>query len=267
MSSISETTLRLIFFVGLLLLLALAESLLPQQHRRARRSRRWPVNLGMVVIDSFALRLLLPWTAVLAALWANAHDIGLLNLLHAPILVAWSVTLLALDLLIYGQHRLMHVWGPLWRLHRVHHTDLALDVTSALRFHPLEIILSMLIKIAAVLVLGAPAGAVLTFEVLLNGLAMFNHANLALPVPVDRVLRWLIVTPDMHRIHHRPDRSEHDRNYGFNLSVWDRLFRSYRDQPAAPQATMELGLHRFRSDDTQRLGALLLQPLRGDGEH
>ncbi|MDE2344304.1 MAG: sterol desaturase family protein [Betaproteobacteria bacterium] len=263
----SATTLRLVFFMGLLLLLALAEALWPRQRGRARRGQRWATNLGMVVIDTLALRLLLPWTAVLVALWAEAHGIGLLNLLHVPVAVAWAITLLTLDLVIYGQHRLTHGWAPLWRLHRVHHTDLALDVTSALRFHPLEIILSMLVKIVAVLALGAPAGAVLTFEVLLNGLAMFNHANLALPVPVDHVLRWLIVTPDMHRIHHRPERDEHDRNYGFNLSIWDRLFGSYREWPAAPQETMELGLHRFREDGAQRLDALLLQPLRGDAEH
>ena len=262
MQHISESWLRLGFFLGLWSLLACAEALWPRQRGRAQRLRRWPANLGMAVVDTLAVRLLLPWAAVAASVWAQAHRIGLLSVLPLPSIAAWTVTLLTLDLVIYGQHRLMHRWEPLWRLHRVHHTDLALDTSSALRFHPVEILLSMGIKIAAVVALGAPAGAVLTFEILLNGLAMFNHANLALPGRVDRVLRWALVTPDMHRIHHRPASSEHDRNYGFNLTWWDRLFGSYRDQPGAPQETMTLGLDEFRSKADQGLGALLLQPLR-----
>lgn len=262
---LSFAWLRLTFFIGLWSILVIAEALWPRQYQRAHRQQRWPTNFGMAVVDILAVRLLLPWAAVAASVWAQAHRVGLLSVLLLPSIAAWTVTLLTLDLVIYGQHRLMHRWEPLWRLHRVHHTDLALDTSSALRFHPVEILLSMGIKIATVVALGAPAGAVLTFEILLNGLAMFNHANLALPDRVDQVLRWVLVTPDMHRIHHRPAPSEHDRNYGFNLTWWDRLFGSYRDQPSAPQETMTLGLDEFRTQTDQGLGALLLQPLRKSG--
>ena len=262
MLHLSAAVLRLTFFLGLLATFMLAEAFWPRQRGRERPWRRWPANLGLAVAGSLSVQLLGPTTAVAAAVWAQAHEIGLLHALPLPATVQWVLTLLALDALIYGQHRVMHRWSPLWRLHRVHHTDIALDASSALRFHPLEIVLSMLLKALAVVLLGAPVGAVLAFEILLNGLALFNHANLALPVRLDRWLCWVIVTPDMHRIHHRPAPAEHDRNFGFNLSCWDRLFGSYRDQPAAPQASMTLGLDQYRSRADQTFGALLLQPWR-----
>jgi len=251
---------RVAVFALLLAVLAWAEWRWPRHRARPDRRHRWPVNLGFGVAGALSLRLLMPWLAIDAALWARQHHVGLLQAL--PAWLAVPLTLVALDLVIYAQHRLMHRVGWLWRLHRMHHSDLALDVSSGVRFHPLEILLSMALKIAAVLALGAAPAAVLAFEILLNGFAMFTHANLALPAWLDRPLRWLVVTPDMHRIHHSLRRDEHDSNYGFNLSCWDRLFRSYREAPRQPQATLPLGLDRFRDKPEQRFGALLLQPFR-----
>jgi sterol desaturase/sphingolipid hydroxylase (fatty acid hydroxylase superfamily) len=253
---------RASIFVVLLVLLVLAEWRWPRHRGDPDRRHRWPVNLGFGLVGALCLRLLLPWLAVDAALWAQHHHIGLLHVWMVPSWLAITVTLIALDLLIYAQHRLMHQVGWLWRLHRLHHSDLALDASSAVRFHPLEILFSMGLKIAAVLALGATPAAVLAFEILLNGFAMFTHANLALPPRLDRVLRWIVVTPDMHRIHHSVLRDEHDRNFGFNLSWWDHLFRSYREAPRQPQATLRLGLDRFRDSREQRFGALMLQPFR-----
>jgi sterol desaturase/sphingolipid hydroxylase (fatty acid hydroxylase superfamily) len=253
---------RASIFVLLLVLLALAEWRWPRHQGDPDRRHRWPVNLGFGLAGALSLRLLLPWLAIDAALWAQQHHIGLLHLWTVP---SWStilVTLVALDLLIYAQHRLMHRLGWLWRLHRLHHSDLALDGSSGVRFHPLEILFSMGLKIGAVLALGAAPAAVLAFEILLNGFAMFTHANLALPLRLDRALRWMVVTPDMHRIHHSVLRDEHDSNFGFNVSWWDRLFGSYRDAPRQPQATLQLGLDRFREPREQRFGALMLQPFR-----
>ncbi len=257
-----ENTFRLSVFLGLLVLLGIAEQLWPRQYRPVRRSIRWTSNLGLGLVSTVSLRLLQPLAAVSAAAWAAERHLGLLPWLHAGTILQWLLTLLLLDLTIYWQHRLMHRYEALWRLHRVHHSDLALDVTSALRFHPLEIILSMSVKMAAVVALGAPLNAVLAFAIVLNATAMFNHSNLALPLRIDRLLRWLLVTPDMHRIHHRPAADEHDRNFGFNLSCWDWIFSSYREHPAAPQKTMQLGLDDFREDPAQGLGALLMQPLK-----
>ncbi len=257
-----ENTLRLGVFLSLLVLLGIAEQVWPRQHRPARRRIRWISNFGLALINTVSLRLLQPLAAVGAAVWATERHLGLLPWLHTGTVLQWLLSLLLLDLTIYWQHRLMHRYELLWRLHRVHHSDLALDVTSALRFHPLEIVLSMGVKIAAVVTLGIPLSAVITFEIVLNATAMFNHSNLALPLRIDRALRWLLVTPDMHRIHHRPAAEEHDRNFGFNLSWWDWIFSSYRDQPAAPQKTMKLGLDNFRENPTQGLGALLVQPAK-----
>lgn len=208
------------------------------------------------------LRVLVPWLAVDAALWAKHENFGLLHLLRVPTWLAIPLALLALDLMIYGQHRLMHKIRWLWRMHRLHHSDLALDVTSAVRSHPSELFFSMGLKIATVLLLGALPVAVLAFVIVLNDLAMFTHANLALPVSFDRVLRRLLVTPDMHRIHHSIIRVEQDSNFGFNLSCWGRLFGSYRDRPKQPQATLTLGLEQFREAPAQRFDQLLVQPFR-----
>jgi len=253
--------LRLGVFLSLLALLGIAERLWPRHGAAPLRQIRWPVNLGLGAINALCLRVLLPWLAVDAALWAQAHGVGILPLLQIPPVPAAIIALLALDLVIYIQHRLMHRIAFLWRLHRMHHTDLALDVSSGVRFHPLEILLSMAIKIGIVLLLGAAPTVVLTFEILLSSFAVFTHANLYLPVGFDRWMRRVFVTPDMHRIHHSILRAEHDTNYGFHVSWWDRLFGSYRDNPQSPQSVMTLGLERFRAPAEQRLPALLLQPL------
>jgi sterol desaturase/sphingolipid hydroxylase (fatty acid hydroxylase superfamily) len=249
-------------FLTLLVVLALAEWRWPRQPGLANRGHRWPANLGFGLLGALCLRLLMPLLAIDAALWATQYQIGLLHLVALPPWVAIIVTVLALDLMIYGQHRLMHRVNWLWRMHRLHHSDLALDVSSAVRFHPLEILFSMGLKIAAVVVLGAAPVAVLAFEILLNGFAMFTHANLALPERLDRALRWMLITPDMHRIHHSVLRDEQDTNFGFNLSWWDRLFRSYRAEPSQPQASLPLGLDQFRDRHEQRFDQLLLQPFR-----
>jgi sterol desaturase/sphingolipid hydroxylase (fatty acid hydroxylase superfamily) len=198
------------------------------------------------------------------ALVAEQRGWGLMNAVAAPAWIAVPVSVLLLDLAIYLQHVAFHAVPALWRLHRMHHADLDIDVTTGLRFHPIEIVLSMGIKLAVVTALGAPAVAVLVFEVLLNATSMFNHANLRLPQPIDRALRWLVVTPDMHRVHHSVAVAETNSNYGFNLPWWDRLFGTYRDQPAAGHDGMTIGVERFRSPRDLMLDRMLLQPFRGD---
>lgn len=259
----SDAALRGAIFLGLLLLFGVAEWRWPRHQAKPQRRRRWLANLGFGLLGVLCLRLLMPWLAVDAAAFAWRQHLGLLPWLNAPVWLAIGISLLALDLMIYVQHRVMHRFNWLWRMHRVHHSDLALDVTSAVRFHPLEMLFSMLLKIAAVLALGAPVMAVVVFEIVLNGFAMFTHANLAIPAPVDRWLRRLVITPDMHRIHHSVIRQEQDSNFGFNLACWDYLFGSYRAQPAQPHASLALGLDRFRSAHDQRFDQLLLQPFNG----
>jgi sterol desaturase/sphingolipid hydroxylase (fatty acid hydroxylase superfamily) len=259
-----EALLRLAIFVALLLAMIVAESLWPRQLTPRKRALRWPANLGFGLIDTLIV-LLLPWLALDAAHYAQAHELGLLHAFELPGWLRFTCALLVLDCVIYWQHRLLHAVPWLWRLHRVHHSDLALDATSGVRFHPFEILLSAAIKILTVLALGAPPGAVLVFEIVLNGFALFTHANLALPQWLDDALRCVLVTPDMHRIHHSIERAEHDRNFGFHLIWWDRVFRSYLARPAAPQSTLPLGLATFRDDRAQRLDALLAQPFRDAG--
>ena len=254
--------LRLSITVVLLLALLAAERGWPRRDVEPQRWLRWTANISMVVIASLLVRLLLGAGAVGAAYWAGARGWGLLPWLGLPPWLAFLSSLLLLDLLIYGQHRVFHHVPALWRLHRVHHSDTEFDATTALRFHPAEILLSMLIKILAVLVLGAPAAAVLAFEVILNATAMFNHANLRLPARLDRALRWVLVTPDMHRVHHSVHVEETNSNYGFNLPWWDRLFGSYRAQPRDGHTAMQIGLHELRQRQDQALVALLRQPLR-----
>lgn len=256
----SDTTLRLLLFLSLLALLSIAERFWPRHTAVPRRRQRWPVNFGLGAINVLCLRLLLPWLAVDAAFWARQKDFGLLHLLHFAPWPAAVIAFVALDLTIYTQHRLMHRIGILWRLHRLHHTDTVLDVSSGVRFHPLEIVLSMGIKIAVVLLLGAGPAVVATFEIVLSSFSLMTHANLRLPRRLDTWLRWVFVTPDMHRIHHSVLSAEHDSNYGFNISWWDRLFGSYLAQPRQAQETMPLGLATFRDVEAQRLLNLLIQP-------
>ncbi|MBV8835043.1 MAG: sterol desaturase family protein [Alphaproteobacteria bacterium] len=261
-----EPLVRLLVFAGVFVVLAACEAAAPRRRQPIGRSRRWPNNLGVEIVNVALLRILFPVTAVGLALLADARGIGLLHAMALPRWIAVILAVIVLDLTIYLQHVLFHAVPALWRLHRMHHTDLELDVTSGVRFHPLEILISMLIKFAVVVVIGAPAVAVLIFEVLLNATSMFNHANLAVPARIDRVLRWLVVTPDMHRVHHSVEVAETNSNFGFNLPWWDRLFRTYRAQPAAGHDAMTIGIDAFRDARELRLDRMLAQPLRHGGE-
>ena len=256
----NEPMIRLACFFAVLLAMMLWEWRKPRRALSLPRARRWPANLGIIVVDSVVLRLVFPVLAVGAAELAAARGWGLFHGLNAPFWLALPASLLILDLAIYTQHVVFHKVAVLWRLHRMHHTDLDFDVTTALRFHPLEIVLSMLIKLVLVTLLGVPAVAVMLFEVILNATAMFNHGNVGLPRRLDRALRWILVTPDMHRVHHSIRPEETDSNFGFNLPWWDRLFGTYRDQPRDGHAGMTIGLEYFRDRRAIGLDALLLQP-------
>ena len=261
--TVAEPTLRLAVFLSVLAAMALWEVAAPRRRREIPRLLRWTNNLALVVLDTAVLRLAFPMLAVGLAILAEQRGWGLFNLLAVPGWLAFVASVVILDLAIYGQHVVFHAVPVLWRLHRMHHADLDFDVTTALRFHPVEIVLSMAVKLAVVAALGPPALAVLVFEVLLNATALFSHSNVRLPAGLDRVLRWGIVTPDMHRVHHSIDRVETDSNYGFNLSVWDRLFRTYRAQPAKGHDAMQIGIGQFRTRRDLWLDRMLLQPFRG----
>ena len=260
----NEPLVRLGVFLGLLALLMLWEVWWPRRSLGVGRLRRWPGNLGIVILNTLAVRLVAPGAAVGVAVWAGEAGLGLFNMTAAPYWFAVLFSILAFDLVIYGQHVAFHKVGPLWRLHRMHHADLDIDVTTGSRFHPVEILLSIGIKAAVVLLLGAPALAVLLFEVLLNATSMFNHANIRMPLAVDRWLRLLVVTPDMHRVHHSWYRDETDSDFGFNLPWWDRLFGTYRSQPRDGHDGMTIGLTIFRDPGQLRLDRMLLQPLRNE---
>jgi sterol desaturase/sphingolipid hydroxylase (fatty acid hydroxylase superfamily) len=259
-----EEVIRLGAFAGVFLLMALWENFAPKRRQAIGRLRRWPANLAIVAVDTLAVRLVFPAAAVGAALFAEARGWGLFQSLEAPYALAVVVSVIALDLAIYLQHVLFHAVPALWRLHRVHHADLEIDVTTGVRFYPLEILLSMILKFGVVIALGAPPAAVLIFEVLLNATTMFNHGNVRLPLRLDAVLRWLLVTPDMHRVHHSIVRRETNSNFGFNLPWWDRLFGTYRAQPAAGHLGMTIGIEQFRDPRELGLSRMLAQPFRGD---
>lgn len=259
-----ELILRLGVFLGLFAVFAGIEALAPRRERRQPRVGRWFTNLSLVVIDTVALRALaifLPFLAVGAALDAWRMGWGLFNLLDWPLWVEVLLAIILLDFAIWVQHLITHKVPLFWRFHRVHHADRDLDVTTALRFHPVEILASMGLKIGLVYVLGPQAIAVLLFEILLNGTAMFSHSNLALPGWLDRAIRVVLVTPDMHRVHHSVQRQEHDCNYGFALSVWDRIFRTYRPMPEAGHKDMVVGLE-WQDEKPARLDWALMLPFR-----
>ena len=259
-----EPALRLATFAAVLAAMALWEVLAPRRSRTLSRRRRWPANLGIVVLNTLVVRVLFPAAAVGMALSAQTHGWGLLNQYALPAWTALVAGILLLDLAIYLQHVMFHAVPALWRLHRMHHADLDLDVTTGARFHPIEIALSMLIKFAAIAALGVPPAAVLVFEVLLNATAMFNHANVRIAPALEPVLRWLVVTPDMHRVHHSVERDETNSNFGFNLSLWDRLFGTYRAQPRAGHETMTIGIPEFRdAAECSTLAGMLAIPFRG----
>lgn len=246
--------------------MALWESLAPRRERSFSRLRRWPSNFGLVVFNTVALRLLVPTAAVGAALVSAERGWGLFHQVALPSWLEILATVLLLDLVIYAQHVLFHSVPLLWRLHRMHHTDLDLDVTSGARFHTIEILASMGIKLVVVAVLGAPAVGVLIFEIVLNATAMFNHANVRIPESLDRVLRLVLVTPDMHRVHHSIIPRETHSNFGFNLPWWDRLFHTYRDQPEAGHTGMIIGIQQFREPRELLLDRMLIQPFRNDAK-
>ena len=260
----NELLIRLAAFAGIFAVMAAWEILAPRRDQKLGRRTRWSGNIGIVILDAVLVRLVFPITAVGLALVAEARGWGLFYVLDLPTWVSVPLAVMALDLAIYLQHVLFHAVPTLWRLHRMHHADLELDVTTGTRFHPIEIILSMGIKLGAVAAMGVPAVAVLAFEVLLNATSIFNHSNVRIPAWVDRGLRWIVVTPDMHRVHHSILAPETNSNFGFNLPWWDRLFGTYRDQPSAGHLGMTIGIEQFREPAEQRLGCMLTQPFRDD---
>jgi sterol desaturase/sphingolipid hydroxylase (fatty acid hydroxylase superfamily) len=258
-----EPAVRLGAFAVGLLVIAACEALAPRRKRALGRRARWPHNLALVALNTLLVRGVVPISAVSLAVLAEERGWGLFN---GAVSLGWMTLLVSvalLDLAIYLQHIMFHAVPVLWRLHRMHHADLDFDVTTGVRFHPVEILLSTGYKLALVSVLGIPAIAVVVFEVLLNLGSMFNHANLWLPEPVDRALRWLVVTPDMHRVHHSAAPAETNRNFGFTLPWWDRLCGTYRAEPAAGHERMTIGLEDFRDPGYLRLDRLLVQPLLG----
>lgn len=261
-----EPIIRLGFFLSVLVIMVVWEIVATRRPQRIGRLTRWPNNLLIVALDTFAVRLMFPVAAVGAAIIASENGWGLLNIITLPAWLSVIVSVLILDGAIYFQHRLFHAVPWFWRLHRMHHADLEFDVTTGLRFHPIEILLSMAIKLIVVLMLGAPALAVVIFEVLLNAMAMFNHSNARLPLWLDRRLRLFVVTPDMHRVHHSIIVRETNSNFGFNLPWWDRLFGTYQDQPENGHLGMTIGIEDFRTEQDLRLDRMLLQPFRSAQE-
>ena len=256
----TEAILRLGVFFGIFIAMALWERGTPMRGLAVSKLRRWGVNWAISIIDAVMVRLLFGAAAAGAALDAAAGGWGLFNGVGWPAWAEFALAFLMLDFAIWLQHLLSHKIPVLWRLHRVHHADRDMDVTTAIRFHPVEIALSMCLKIGLIYALGVPVAAVIAFEVVLNGAAMFNHGNVRMPGRVDRLLRRVIVTPDMHRVHHSTDRAEHDANYGFNLSVWDRVFGTYVDQPALGHDRMTVGLAQYQDARPTRLGWSLALP-------
>lgn len=260
---VAEPEIRLTAFLGVLAGMALWEIAAPRRRRDFPRVIRWTNNLALVIVDTVILRLTFPILAVGLAVMAEDRDWGLFNILDIPAWGAALVSMLLLDLAIYLQHVMFHAVPALWRLHRMHHADLDFDATTGLRFHPVEIVISMAVKLAVVAALGPPAFAVLLFEVILNATALFNHANINLPVSIDRWLRWAVVTPDMHRVHHSVDPRETNSNYGFNLPWWDRLLGTYVAQPAKGHTEMQIGIEQFRTKRDLWIDRMLVQPIRG----
>jgi len=258
-----ELIIRLGAFIAVLIAIALWEAAAPRRTRSYPRLRRWPNNLGIVVLNTALLKILLPGGAVGLALLAEKRGWGMLNNLPAPSWAMLVASVVLLDLAIYLQHVMFHAVPALWRVHRMHHADLDFDVTTGARFHPIEIVLSMLIKFGVVAALGASALGVLIFEVLLNATSMFNHGNFRIPVRLDQCLRWFLVTPDMHRVHHSIVVDETNSNFGFSLPWWDRLLGTYRAQPVAGHEQMSIGIEQFREARELWLDRMLLEPFRG----
>jgi sterol desaturase/sphingolipid hydroxylase (fatty acid hydroxylase superfamily) len=259
----SEATIRLAWFAGVLIVMALAELLVPRRRLAARKPVRWLSNLGLVAINSIALRVVLPLGATGVAMLVQERGWGILNAVAIPTWAAMLIAVVVFDFVIYLQHVLFHAVPALWRLHMVHHADLDVDVTTGLRFHTIEILLSMVIKLATVVALGPAPAAVFAFEVLLNATSMFSHSNVRLPNWLDCVLRLVVVTPDMHRVHHSAIAGETNSNFGFNLPWWDRLLGTYCSQPADGHDGMTIGLSQFCDERVTWLHWMLLLPFLG----
>jgi sterol desaturase/sphingolipid hydroxylase (fatty acid hydroxylase superfamily) len=257
-----EAAVRLVVFASVLAAMALWELAAPKRRQEVPRLLRWSNNLALVVVDSILVRLAFPLTAAAFAALMQQKGWGLFNFAGLPQWLSIILALLLLDLVIYVQHIVFHRVPILWRLHRMHHADTEIDVTTGLRFHPLEILLSMALKFIVVAAIGAPPVAVLLFEIILNAASLFNHSNVRLPHGVDGLLRLLVVTPDMHRVHHSVVPVETNSNYGFNVPWWDRLFGTYRPQPQAGHDGMTIGLPLFRSKREAWIDRMLLQPFR-----
>lgn len=251
------------FFVAIFVAVAFAERVAPRRPLTTSRASRWFANIGIVIIDTVLLRIFFPITAVGMAVWVEQKGWGLFNSMDLAYWAKVALAVILLDFIIYLQHVMFHAVPTLWRLHMMHHADMDFDVTTGTRFHPIEIFISMLIKVTAIIVLGAPAPGVIVFEILLNGTAMFNHGNFFIPLGIDRVLRLLVVTPDMHRVHHSVFPSETNSNFGFSLPWWDRLMGTYRAQPSRGHEAMTIGLNQFRDPSRLTLGWLILLPFIG----
>ncbi len=257
-----ESIIRLAASLGIFFIMICWEYFSPRRTQRICRKHRWPVNLGLAAFNIVLMRLTIGGIAYLSAVDAIGKSLGLLNWLAAPQWLSIIVTLLFLDFAIYCQHIVSHKWSPLWHLHQVHHTDLEFDATTAVRFHPLEIMISMLYKVLCIYLIGANPWAVIAFEIILNGAATFNHSNVNISSAIEKKLRWLIITPDMHRIHHSTIPAETDSNYGFSISWWDRLCKTYVAEPRLPQISMEIGLKPFRQQKELGFMQLLLLPFK-----
>ena len=260
----NEITIRLVFFLGIFAAIAIWELRAPRRMLTVSKSLRWSSNLGLVAINTVLVRLIFPLAGAGMAAFCADNGWGLLNHFAVPWLIAVPLAVIAMDFVIWLQHVMVHAVPAFWRLHQVHHADLDYDLTTGARFHPVEILLSLLIKFATIVVLGAPVVAVIAFEIVLNGMAMFNHGNIGLRANLDRAMRWFFVTPDMHRVHHSIEDDETNSNFGFNLSWWDRLFGTYCDQPRAGQLGMTIGLRDHREQrEVARLDGMLLMPFHG----
>ncbi len=263
-ANIDPVILRLSAFIGVFVAMALLEFLIPKRSLNASKTKRWTANLTMAALNSFFIRLMsfitIPLIAMSAAALAEKQGWGLFNLTDWPFWLECLLAIIILDLAIYAQHVASHKIPILWQIHQVHHSDRDIDVSTGIRFHPIEISLSMLYKVVLVLLLGPAVFAVFLFEVLLNGCAMFNHANIALPKWMDWILRSFIVTPDMHRVHHSTIKQETDSNYGFNFSIWDRVFGTYKAEPQAGHQDMEIGLEQYQTAEPTKLKWLLMLP-------
>ncbi len=264
----SETAWRLSVFLGVLILMVLWEYASPKRRSRYSRKQRWPANVGIVVIDTVLLRIIAPIGLTGVAVWAENNGWGVFHsaiTIGAPFWLVVTLSIIALDIAIYWQHRLFHRVPLLWRLHRVHHADPDFDVTTGLRFHPVEIVLSFFIKAAAVIALGAPGVAVIVFEIILNACSLFNHGNVALPKPLEKTVRKVLITQELHRIHHSVEKEETNSNYGFSVTWWDHLFKSFTPAPKAGSDNIDIGLKEYRDQavTTKIWGLLKIPFIRG----